>query len=314
MYVINFIGRFSVLCVLSFLIGSFLQRNLYIKERTVMDENRYDSNQQYNNGYDQQYDGQQYNNGHNLEDVVATAEQEKHNRNAYYESVETPTLMVQMKTTPFIIAMVIGFGGMSMFAPIDFRISFLCIGIMLIIFGMAAVTDEKFKFRKHAKSTLILILGIVIVLISVYLILAKFIPSLPQPNITVMLGIGFTAIGALLFVLCCISFCYTKKVCTEQVQGVCVYLKRKSEYKDGHTHIEYAPVYEYQFRGNTYCAGEDFRRNNVPSIGDRFELYINPDEPTDFYRKEWQSKAEIVIVCVVFIVFGCLLFYISPIV
>ena len=158
---------------------------------------------------------------------MATAEQEKRNRNAYYESVETPTLMVQMKTETLIIAMGIGFGGMSMFAPFDFRISLICIGIMLIIFGIAAVTDEKFKFRKHAKSTLMLILGIAIVLISAYLFLAKIIPLLPQPNITVMSGIGFTAIGGLLFVLCCISFCLMKKVCTEPVLAHCVYVKKK---------------------------------------------------------------------------------------
>lgn len=278
-----------------------------------MDENGYESNQR--------YDGSLKENlpkglmerlpeelKDKIEDAIAMEEQEKQNRNAYYENVQSQMLTVQMKPGSGIAALIIGIGGMLLFVKINLGIAFLCIGIMLVIFGIGFVSDEKFKFKRHAVSSLVLILGIGIVLISGYLFLEKMIPALPQLKGTFLIGIGIAAVGVLLLILPGITYFYMHKVCTEQVKAACVYLKQKSEYKDGHTYIMYAPVYEYQFRGNTYCVAEDYRSNDVPSIGSRHDLYINPDEPTEFYQKNgsWKSIVALVIFCMVFVAFGCI--------
>lgn len=300
--------------------------------------NAYDqqySGQPYNNGYDQQYGGQSYNNGYDqqyggslreaipnslvehlpehmkddLESAIASAEQQLQSRNAMYENAESSLLSVQMKPSLTLTALAIGLGGMFLFAAVNIKLMFLCFGIMMTIFGIGFVSDPKFNFRKHAKSTLVFFLGLVMVLISGYLLLADLIPALPQvkrENLLDVVGIGFAVVGLLLLVLNFISFHYFKTVCTEQVQGTCVYLKRKVEYQKGHERVQYAPVYEYQFRGNTYCAAEEFSEGGVPSVGDRFDLYINPMAPTEFYRKEWRSKVKIVVFCIVFLAFGYL--------
>ena len=293
-----------------------------------MNENGYDYNQQYNNGYDQQYGNsydQQFDNSYNstpqvnlpegmmerlpeglrnkIEDTMAMAEQENQGRNAKYENAESPTLTAQMKPGPAIAALIIGIGGMILFFQTVPVIACICMGIMLVIFGIGLVSDEKFNFRRHAKSTLVMMIGIGLILMALYCILAKMIPELPQPRLVVMGGVGFAAVGALLLILSCITYQYLNEVCTEPVQAVCVYLKQKKEYKDGHTYIKYAPVYEYQFRGNTYCAAEDYGGKSV-SIGSRHELYINPYEPTMFNKKNGQSIVGIVAFSMIFILAG----------
>lgn len=296
-----------------------------------MNENGY-GGQQYSNGYDQQYGGQQYSNGYDqqfdnsyystpqvnlpegmmermpeglrnkIEDAMAMAEAD--NQNAKYENAESPTLTAQMKPGPAIAALIIGFGGMILFLQTVPGIAILCLGIMLVIFGIGLVSDEKFNFRRHAKSTLVMMIGIGMVLMSLYCLLAKMIPELPQPRLVVMMGISFAAVGALLLILSCITYQYLNEVCTEPVQAICVYMKQKEEYKDGHTYIKYAPVYEYQFRGNTYCAAEDYGSKKGASIGSRHELYINPYQPTTFNKKNGQSIVGIVAFSMIFILAG----------
>lgn len=288
-----------------------------------MNENGYDG-QEYNNGYDQQFDNSYYSTPqvnlpegmmerlpegmrNKVEDAMAMAEQENQGKNAKYENVESPTLTVQMKPGPAIAALIIGFGGMILFMQTVPGIAILCLGIMLTIFGIGLVSDEKFNFRRNALSTLVLMIGIGMVLMSLYFLLAKMIPALPEPRIAVIMGISFAAVGVLFFILNCITYQYMNEVCTEPVQAVCVYMKQRSEYSQGHTYIKYAPVYEYLFRGNTYCAAENYGSNNGVSIGSIHELYINPNQPTMFNKKNNQSLVVVVIFSMIFILFGFLL-------
>lgn len=275
-----------------------------------MNENGYDG-QEYNNGYDQQFDNSYYSAPqvnlpeglrNKVEDAMAMAE--VGNKNAKYENAESPTLTVQMKPGPAIAALIIGFGGMILFVQTVPGIAILCLGIMLTIFGIGFVSDEKFNFRRNALSTLVLMIGIGMVLMSLYFLLAKMIPALPKPRIAVIMGISFAAVGVLFFILNCITYQYMNEVCTEPVQAVCVYMKQRSEYSQGHTYIKYAPVYEYLFRGNTYCVAENYGSNNGVSIGSIHEFYINPNQPTMFNKKNNQSLVVVVIFSMIFILFG----------
>lgn len=280
-------------------------------------------NQQYGDNVNGQYDNQQYGGlreqipeelmGHlpehlrdRVDDAIAGVEQKARNP---YASVEPDVLEIKMNTKVAVAALIIGFGGAIIFAKIDPVISVLCFGIMITIFGVGAVAGKNFSFHKHAMSALLPIVGICIVLVTGYLLLSKNIPALPKMEgkfRRIVIGAGMAGLGALILILITISNHYLKKACSERIRARCAYIKEKTELKDGRRYIQRAPVFEFQFLGNTYCVAENFGSGKVPSIGDSCEIFINPNNPKEFYRKGNNTMAVFVIVCSVFILFGVL--------
>lgn len=246
-----------------------------------------------------------------IEDVMTEVGQQNSNP---YEKVEPDIQQIKMKPAISITAVIIGFGGTFIFAPINLVIAILCLGIMTVIFGIGAVTDENFVLYKHAKNISFLIIGSLMVLIPGYHLISKNSSSLPKLEgkfLVVVIGALFILLGVLFIILSSISFDYLKKNCSEQVQAVCVHIKRKREGGGKHTHVTYAPVFEFQFRGNTYCVAENYRDGKIPSVGSRCDLFINPYIPKEFYRKGDFSIVLIWIICILFILIGGLVCFLS---
>lgn len=279
-----------------------------------MNENGYDNNQQYDNTPKIPLDLSNGLMSHlpeemkdRIEDALAEAEQKAGNP---YERVEPNILKTDMNPKIAIAALLIGFGGALVFAKIDPIIAVLCVGIMLLVFGIGIVTDKNFSFQRNAMSTLVLFIGLAVVLITGYLLLAKNNPSLPKLEgklVLIVGGGGFAAVGALILILSEITYHYMKRVCTEQVQAVCVYHKERREYKKGRTYIRRAPVYEFQYWGNTRCVAEDFGAPHLPAVGDRCILFINPNNLKEFYRLGANSRVAIWIFCLIFVLCGALM-------
>lgn len=306
-------------------------------------DQRYDG-QQYGNGNDQWYDGQQYNSGYQqqygngnqqqyeslqeslpegvmerlpgwirdkVEDAMAMADRESLNRERYghVEPYSYYGRKFPLITGP---AVVIGFGGAFFFIFIkhNYMVALICFGIMLIMYGIKYLTDKDYCFRKAPAYTMVPVLGVIFILVAAYHLFAKYFPALPQPKsrgIEVWACGLFSVIGAVLLVLDCIRFWLMKKVCTEPVSAVCVYVKKKVvRSKDSKT-TKYSGVFEYQFRGNTYLAAEAYGNKGDSKVGSRYELCINPNEPTDFYRKSWKLLVSSLIGYLLFIVFPLIL-------
>lgn len=87
----------------------------------------------------------------------------------------------------------------------------------------------------------------------------------------------------------------TKKIhCTETVNAVCVRLSRRYSFNRTHSHAyapTYAPVFNYWFSGKEYTVTESYYTNiDVPKLDSEVQLYINPDNPEEFYRPSfWVS-------------------------
>ncbi len=76
-----------------------------------------------------------------------------------------------------------------------------------------------------------------------------------------------------------------KTHCTESVTAVCINLNRTHDSDSGSS---YAPVYKYYYGGEEYISAQDFYTNiDVPKIDSEVELYINPENPGEFYRKSF---------------------------
>ncbi len=300
-----------------------------------MNENGYDSNQQYSNGYDQQYGGngydQQYSNGYDsipqvhielpeglmsrlpeswkdkLDDLAAKAEQESRNM-ARYGHIEPYEYRSHRHPLVSFAVMAIGLGGAFFFVFIrpEYMLALICFGIPFLVFGIGYVIDKNYSFRKAPTYALILLLGIIFISVAAYHLLAENNPSLPQPEsqgIEVWVCGLFIIVGAGLLILESISYICMKKICTEPVSGLCVYVKRREERsgRNNSTTTKFSAVFEYQYRGNTYYAAEPFGNNDVPHTGDICELYLNPSDPTDFYRKSWKALVSSLIGSILFI-------------
>lgn len=76
-----------------------------------------------------------------------------------------------------------------------------------------------------------------------------------------------------------------KTRCTESVTAVCINLNRTYDSDSGSV---YAPVYKYYYGGEEHIVAQDFYTNiDVPKIDSEVELYINPENPEEFYRKSF---------------------------
>lgn len=287
-----------------------------------------DNIQQYDSGYQQQYNGalnrslkESLPEGamerlpgwirDKVEDAMAMADWENLNRQRYsrVEPYSYYGRKFPLITGP---AVVIGFGGAFFFVFVkpNYMIALICFGIMLIMYGIKYLTDKEYCFRKAPAYTMVPVLGVIFILVAAYHLFAKYFPELPQPKsrgLEVWACGLFSVIGAVLLVLDCIRFWLMKKVCTEPVSAVCVYVKKKVVRSDKGTTTKYSGVFEYQFRGNTYLAAEAYGNKGESKVGSRYELCINPNEPTDFYRKSWKLVVSSLIGYIFLIVFPLIL-------
>ncbi len=233
-----------------------------------------------------------------IESALSEAAQAERNKSSY-EYVEPEALKIEMNPKLCIAAVIIGFGGGLLFMMICPPICVICLGIMFTILGIGAVGDKKFSFQRYATAFVIPLFGVLFILIGVFMLLQLFIPTLSEGNfLGIAIGIAFAVLLLLTFALIFISYRYKRKVCTEQVQARCVYVKERKSVKDGHTYYEHAPVFEFCFRGNTYNIAENYSSAKKPLVGDICEIHINPNEPTEFYRKKPISKGWIIIICI----------------
>lgn len=283
-----------------------------------------DNIQQYDDGYQQQYDSTfNYSLKESLpegamehlpgwirdkaEDVIAKVDEEKRNQERYGH-VEPDSYYGRKFPLITVPAVVIGFGGAFFFVFIkpNYMIALICFGIMLIMYGIKYLTDKDYCFRKAPAYTMVPILGVIFILVAAYHLFAKYFPALPQPEsrgLEAWICGLFVAIGAVMLVLNGISYFYMKKICTEPVSAVCVFVKKKIIHSGNKRNVKFSGIFEYPFRGVTYLAAESYENNGAPNVGDRYELYINPNDPTDFYRKSWALLLRSLLFSILFIVF-----------
>lgn len=65
----------------------------------------------------------------------------------------------------------------------------------------------------------------------------------------------------------------------------------REDYDDSGRSITYSPVYVYEYEGKTYHAGSSFSMAPAAyKIGDKVEIMINPDDPTQIFDPEMAEK------------------------
>ncbi|MDE6531100.1 MAG: hypothetical protein K2K96_10085 [Lachnospiraceae bacterium] len=304
-----------------------------------MDENRYDSNQQYNNGYgqqynngyDQQYGSQQFNNGYNstqqvnlpegvasilpeswkngIEDKLTEAAQRAQNP---YEQIVARERRAFIRPMFAVIAMLILFAGCFPMKQGNAALFVFSFGITCILIGLGIITDQRNSFKRHTKSCVWVIFGVEVILASGYQMLAGSNPSLQPMNgraLGMAFGIIIGSIGPLLLIFHFLNYYFQKKICSYEVQAVCAYLQQRwAKGSKGSSYIVYIPIYEFTFRGNVCRVAGVGRNYKVPMVGVHYDLMINPNDPADFYSKKDGYSVSVWILAFVSIAIGFLLF------
>lgn len=85
---------------------------------------------------------------------------------------------------------------------------------------------------------------------------------------------------------------YIKKCCTQRVIAKCIGLDGKmiNSIKRAsagyHRPQVYAPTWEYEWNGEQYTyIAKDYSNVNVPSVGESYELFINPSKPEEPFER-----------------------------
>lgn len=97
------------------------------------------------------------------------------------------------------------------------------------------------------------------------------------------IGVCFILMGICVLMLPIVKRSIMLKRCTESVMAVCVHLDARTKRRV----TTYAPKWEYTFNGNVYEHQERLHSNiGVPKIGNKYEIFVNPDAPNEIYRKD----------------------------
>lgn len=92
----------------------------------------------------------------------------------------------------------------------------------------------------------------------------------------------FAVIGVGLIIAGLYLCLYLKLVCREYVNAECIEVL---ETRNSHGGTAWCPVYSYYYNGQYYKVSNDVYTNTVyPSVGQQYELYINANNPMQFYE------------------------------
>jgi hypothetical protein len=96
--------------------------------------------------------------------------------------------------------------------------------------------------------------------------------------------------------------------CSEKLMATCVKLDSHiSTDSDGSSTRVYCPTWRFYFGGLEYNVKEKGYSNiNVPKKGEERELYVNPENPREIYRKNPFVTAILVIMGAIFFLIGFL--------
>ncbi len=216
------------------------------------------------------------------------------------------------KMTPgaliFLIVFLGGIVGAMILCKFDELYAVMCGGLCFLSSAVYALTQQK---GKGAMFPIILVGLVGLGMIGVPL-LWKYQVSHPEmkPILTEQLGLVafalvFFGVGVGILIAAFRSHQHRTKCCTVSVQATCIELIRKRSSKGG---VLYNPVWEYYFGGQTYTQNDPVSSNvGVPQVGEQVEIMVNPENPTDYYRRGNGEMALLLVIGSIFAVVGLII-------
>ena len=129
------------------------------------------------------------------------------------------------------------------------------------------------------------------------------------PRVMMNIGLSITLLfGICLLVIPPILRNKKKNRCTTEVTLRCIDLNKRTSYNsDDHSlkTVTYAPVWEYDYNGETYTYAENIYSNmDVPQIGTERQGFIDPQNPSELYRPNPAAAGLVLIVGILSVLTG----------
>lgn len=182
--------------------------------------------------------------------------------------------------------------------PAFFSQFFLVVGIVMII-------DTKKKGRFSGTDYLFCIPLLVGVGGIVYCFLKRFaskefwdacasvlLPILPYVALSV-----FVIMGIFMLVVAYKKTISIRKICTHEVEAMCIDVKMEYRNKDGRQRMQplYSPVFEFYYKSQEYHVCNNIFSNKKYEVGDYYYINIDPMNPTYFYVVKENLKIGLVL-------------------
>lgn len=212
-----------------------------------------------------------------------------------------------------VLIFIVFFGGIAgaiAFKGTDLRISVIFAGGIFFFVGLLGFFAQKMSLRT-APILMLCVIGAIMAGIPSWLVLAEKYPdSVPQPTdnlMIVIIGLVSIVIGVCIAVFPTLAELYNRRVCTESVMAKCVEVKSHHVSDKHGTRRVYSPVWEFEFYGRTYTVDENNYSDSAPEVGDIQEIFINPLNPEEVYRRVNGTIISVIIIGSVFVAFGILI-------
>lgn len=222
---------------------------------------------------------------------------------------EKKTYSIRTKIISVLIFVVFfaGIAGAVAFRNKDPRISVMCIGGVFFFVGLFAAFAKKLTVRT-APVLILCLFGAALAGVPLYLILAEKYPDTVQKPtddlIVTLIGVFFALVGVCIAVFPTLIELRNRRVCTESAIAKCVELKSHYTHDKHGTRKVYSPVWEFEFYGKTYRADENNYSSSHPEVGEEREIFFNPFDPEEMYRKGKGTIAAVIIIGSVFVASG----------
>lgn len=214
-----------------------------------------------------------------------------------------------------VLILVVFFGGILgavIFKDIDQRVTAIFAGGVFFFVGLLCIIEQGLSF-KSAPILIFCVVGAIMIGLPLWHILGEkypeSVPPLTDDLINEIAGLICIIIGVSIAVFPTLAEIHKKRVCTERVTARCVDIKSHYVSTKHGRRLVYAPVWEFEFYGKIYTADEnDYSNIKDYEIDDIQEIFINPLDPQEIYRKVSGTIIFAIIFGLLFSAFGIWIF------
>ncbi|MCM1330403.1 MAG: DUF3592 domain-containing protein [Ruminococcus sp.] len=200
-----------------------------------------------------------------------------------------------------------GLAGAIAFRNTDPRVMLIFAGGIFFFVGLLGAFVQKFTPRT-APILILSVFGAPMAGIPLWLVLAdKYPDSIKKPtegDVLTVVGFVLIIVGIGVTVFALLSDLYSRKICTMSAAAKCAEVKTSLASGKHGMKTVYFPVWEFEYLGSTYTVRETDGSDVPPEVGDETEIFFNPRNPEEIYRKIKGTVLAAAIFGVIFVILG----------
>ncbi len=206
--------------------------------------------------------------------------------------------------------------GMYIFSQTEPSLVISCFGIVVFAIGGAMIYGIATEGLKDPRNLIFTILfsyaGLCMIVLPPVLLYVPAMQSLNKTNLAMsFVAFGFFLTGGVVLIAQTARFILLKKKCPVKVIAKCVEREQKKEFETNKKRYrEFFYYFSFVYEGQEYKVKDDTASNTDGAVqGFTYDLWINPNNPEQFYRKTIKRDVAMYVMGGIFLVIGLIVFY-----